>query len=76
MDFTLDYFLLLFLGEFMSDVLVVASKVKKFIKDKSGMSTSASVMQALTSVVERECNKAIEKAKNDKRKTVMDRDFQ
>ena len=60
----------------MSDVLVVASKVKKFIKDKSGMSTSASVMQALTSVVERECNKAIEKAKNDKRKTVMDRDFQ
>ena len=59
-----------------AEVLVVASKVKKFIKDKAGMSTSSSVMQALTEVIERECGKAIENAKSDKRKTVMDRDFQ
>jgi histone H3/H4 len=59
----------------MSEVLVVASKVKKLIKDKSGMSTSATVMEALTKVVEAECEKAIEKAQADKRKTVMDRDF-
>jgi histone H3/H4 len=59
----------------MSEVLVVASKVKKFIKDKSGMNTSSTVMEALTKVVARECEKAIEAAKNDKRKTVMDRDF-
>jgi histone H3/H4 len=61
---------------FMSEVLVVASKVKKLIKDKSGMNTAAAVMEALTKVIERECQKAIEKAQADKRKTVMDRDFE
>lgn len=59
----------------MSEVLVVASKVKKLIKDKSGMNTSSSVMEALSKAVERECLRAIEKAQADKRKTVMDRDF-
>lgn len=58
----------------MSQVLVVASKVKAYIKEKSGMATSASIMEALSKVVERECDKAIENAQNDKRKTVMDRD--
>lgn len=56
-------------------VLVVASKVKKLIKDKSGMNTSSAVMEALTKVIERECQRAIERAQADKRKTVMDRDF-
>ena len=56
-------------------VLVVASKVKKLIKDKSGMNTSGTVMEALTKVIERECSRAIERAQADKRKTVMDRDF-
>ena len=59
----------------MSEVLVVASKVKKYIKAKSGMNTSASVMEALTAIIERECEKAIASADSDKRKTVMDRDF-
>lgn len=57
------------------EVLVVASKVKAFIRKNSEMNCSASVMEALTKIVERECLKAIEHAKNDKRKTVMDRDF-
>lgn len=60
----------------MSEVLVVSSKVKKLIKDKGGMNTSGSVMEALTKLVERECMKAIEKAQQDKRKTVMDRDIE
>lgn len=59
----------------MSEVFVVASKVKKLIKDKSGMNTSASVMEALSKVIERECQRAIDRATADKRKTVMDRDF-
>ncbi len=59
----------------MTEVLVVASKVKKLIKEKSGMSTSGAVMEALTKVIERECARAIERAQEDKRKTVMDRDF-
>lgn len=59
----------------MAEVLVVASKVKAYIKGKSGLNTSASVIEALSSVVERECQKAIERAQAEKRKTVMDRDI-
>jgi histone H3/H4 len=59
----------------MSQVLVVASKVKAYIKEKAGMNTSASVIEALSNIIEQECNKAIENAKAEKRKTVMDRDF-
>ncbi len=59
----------------MSEHLVVVSKVKKFIKEKAGMNTSLAVMDELSKIVEVEINKAIESAKNDNRKTVMDRDF-
>jgi histone H3/H4 len=59
----------------MSQVLVVASKIKAYIKEKSGLNTSASVMETLTRVIENECDKAIAKAQKDKRKTIMDRDF-
>lgn len=60
----------------MSDTLVVVSKVKAYIKHHSGgFSTSASVIDVLTKIVETACTKAIEQAKNDGRKTVMDRDF-
>ena len=59
----------------MAETLVVVSKVKKHIKDKSDMNTSASVMERLSQLVERECEKAIENARRDNRKTVMDRDF-
>ncbi len=60
----------------MSEVLVVASKVKQLIKEKSELNTSASVMDALSKIVVREVEAAIEKAKADGRKTVMDRDFE
>jgi histone H3/H4 len=60
----------------MSDILVIASKIKKYIKDKKGMNTSASVMEKITEIVEEECNKAMERAEKAKRKTVMDRDFE
>ena len=59
----------------MGENLVVVSKVKKMIKEKSGMSTSANVMDKLTEIIERECGQAIEKAQKEGRKTVMDRDF-
>lgn len=60
----------------MSGQLVVASKVKAIIKEKSGMNTSSSVMEALSRIVEKECDKAISRAHQAKRKTVMDRDFE
>lgn len=56
-------------------VLVVTSKVKKFIKDVSSMNTAGDVPEALTKIVEVELQKAITKAKDAGRKTVMARDF-
>ncbi len=59
----------------IEEALVVASKVKKMIKDEGGLSTSAQAIDQLTIRIQTICNKAIENAKSDKRKTVMDRDF-
>ncbi len=58
------------------DTLVVASKTKDFIKANSGMNTSAAVMEILSERVRNLCLQAIERAKSEGRKTVMDRDFQ
>lgn len=57
------------------EVLVVASKVKAYIRARSGMNTSASVLDALSDRVRRLCDDAVERARGDGRKTVMDRDF-
>ncbi|ADI38622.1 putative uncharacterized protein [Waddlia chondrophila 2032/99] len=59
----------------MNENLVVVSKVKKYIKSKAGMNTSANVMDQLSKIVEKEIEKAVQNAKSDNRKTVMDRDF-
>jgi histone H3/H4 len=57
------------------DVLVVVSKVKSYIRTKAGMNTAGSVAGVLSDQVKELCDKAIENAKSDGRKTVMDRDF-
>ena len=57
------------------DILIVASKLKLYIKNSSGLNTSASVMERLSDIVRGLCDQAVERAKNDARKTVMDRDF-
>ncbi len=57
------------------DVLVVVSKLKKYIREKSGFNTSGSVAEALTARIKQLCDQAIDSAKNEGRKTVMDRDF-
>lgn len=59
-----------------SEVLVVASKIKNYIKDKSSMNTSAAVMEVLSNRVRQLADQAIENARREGRKTVMDRDFQ
>lgn len=59
----------------IDEALVVASKVKKLIKDESTLSTSSQAIDQLTVRVRTICDRAIENAKADKRKTVMDRDF-
>jgi hypothetical protein len=56
------------------DVLIVISKVKKYIRDRSGMNTSDGIAQALGDHVRQICDEAIRAATRDGRKTVLDRD--
>ena len=63
------------MSEEKTEVLVVASKLKNYIRASSGMNTSGNVMPALSERIRVLCDQAIENAKSDGRKTVMDRDF-
>jgi len=58
-----------------NEVLVVASKVKGYIKERGDMKTSGSVLSALSDKIRAMCDQAIENARQDGRKTVLDRDF-
>lgn len=58
-----------------NEVLVVASKVKVYIKEKGDMKTSSSVLSALSERIRNMCDEAIESARSDGRKTVLDRDI-
>lgn len=57
------------------DVLVVVSKIKNYVKAKADMNTSGNVAPALSDIIRDLCDQAIERAKQDGRKTIMDRDF-
>ena len=57
------------------EILVIASKLKKYIKEKASMNTSADVFEALSGELKKIVDKAIENARNDKRKTVKARDI-
>ncbi len=59
----------------MPEVLVVTSKVKKLIKDKGGCNTSSETIEVLSKAVLALCEKGVESAKADGRKTVMARDI-
>jgi len=58
------------------EVLVVVSKIKNYIREKSGMNTAGNVAPKLSGLVRSQCDQAIERARADGRKTVMDRDFE
>ena len=58
-----------------NEVLVVVSKLKSYIRQSAGMSTAGNVAPAISSILRRLCDEAVEKARSDGRKTVMDRDF-
>jgi histone H3/H4 len=57
------------------DVLVVVSKLKAYVKARSGMSTSDGVIDVLSAHLRKLCDEAIAHAGTAGRKTVMDRDF-
>jgi len=57
------------------DILIVASKLKNYIRARSGMNTSESVLRVLSDKVRELTDDAIRNAGQDGRKTVMDRDY-
>ena len=61
--------------ELPHDVLVVVSKLKTYVKARSGMNTSDGVTEVLSAKIRKLCDAAIEVARADGRKTVLDRDF-
>lgn len=56
------------------EALVVASKIKNYIKEKGDLKCSAKVIDVLSDRIRDILDKAIVDAKNDKRKTVQERD--
>ncbi|MFN0252784.1 MAG: hypothetical protein ACKV2T_38270 [Kofleriaceae bacterium] len=59
---------------FDREVLIVVSKMKKYIKDRSGFNCSDAVAEFLSDHVRAVCDEAIRAAGRDERKTVLDRD--
>ncbi|HLF67297.1 MAG TPA: hypothetical protein VI522_06725 [Gammaproteobacteria bacterium] len=57
------------------EVLVVVSKLKDYIRGKSEMNTAGTVAPKISEIVRRLCDQAIESARKDGRKTVMEKDF-
>ena len=57
------------------ETLVVSSKVKNYIKSNGDLKCSAKVIEVLSDKIRESCDAAIENAKNDKRKTVQDKDI-
>jgi histone H3/H4 len=61
--------------EIPREVLVVVSKLKAYVKARSGMNTSDAVADVLSEKLRALCDEAIRRAGRDGRKTVMERDF-
>lgn len=57
------------------EILIVASKLKNYIRAKSGYNTSDRMLEPLSRLVREICDDAIEQATRDERKTVLDRDL-
>jgi hypothetical protein len=57
------------------EILIVVSKLKAYIRERSGMNTSDAVMKLLSDRIRGLCAQAIRHAAQDGRKTVLDRDF-
>jgi hypothetical protein len=57
------------------DILIVVSKLKAYVRARSGLNTSDGVAEVLSDIVRELCDAAVQKAIADGRKTLMDRDF-
>ena len=59
---------------FEREVLIVVSKMKKYIRERSGMNTSDAIAEGLSEHVRAVCDDAIRAAAAEGRKTVLERD--
>ncbi len=57
------------------EVLVVVSRFKNWVRERFGVNTSDAVMDVLSTHLRSVCHRAVENARADGRKTIMDRDF-
>lgn len=62
-------------GSVPREVLIVASKLKAYVRASAGMSTSDRALDPLSDAVRRLCDAAIRKARAEGRKTLLERDF-
>ncbi len=58
------------------EVLIIASRLKDYIQAKADYNTSGSVMEVLSDYVRVLCDRGIDNARAEGRRTVMDRDFE
>ena len=58
----------------LEEVLIVASRLKDYVRARSGYNTSDRVLEPLSEIVRRIVDQAIENARRDGRMTVLDRD--
>jgi hypothetical protein len=58
------------------DVLIVASKLKAYVRARSGMNTSDRCVEPLSDAVRALTDRAIERARAEGRRTVLERDFE
>jgi hypothetical protein len=63
-------------GPIPDDVLVVVSKLKAYVRARSGMKTSDTVMPVLSNRLRALCDAAITHAAEAGRRTLLDRDFE
>jgi hypothetical protein len=57
------------------EVLIVASRLKDYIRERSGFNTSDGVLEPLSEIVRRICDDAVRNASREGRRTVLDRDI-
>ncbi|MBT8495785.1 MAG: hypothetical protein KJO07_22270 [Deltaproteobacteria bacterium] len=57
------------------DILIVVSKLKKYLREAHGMKTSDACAAVLSDYVRTLCDRAVINAQDAERKTVLDRDF-
>jgi hypothetical protein len=56
------------------EVLIIASRLKDYVRARSGFNTSDGVLDPLSEIVRRAIDDAIDSARREGRKTVLDRD--